>query len=255
MDKATGIHTMPALPAGGAARPHIRGDAHGTAVRKAPRPNPDRYLRQAMKRHLLPLLLTVLAAAGCTAPRHAASEPAITAESAWPDGNGSEGRALRRLRPLERPQVRFEVERAIRHADSAWVVVRIGIPHGSIRRRECFAAQFVLYTPEGIMEIGEVTLDTGGFTADNGQGTELATRRGQLRRLYLSTRFAWDERMGTGSGITVFTRLTDGRTLFHYLPLTLPLLWSDDTRHGLLWPYSAGIPENALLEDPPFGRR
>ena len=50
----------------------------------------------------------------------------------------------------------------------------------------------------------------------------------------------------------VFASLTDGRHLFQYLPLMLPLFWIDDTERELFWPQSAGIPEEALLDRSPF---
>ena len=105
------------------------------------------------------------------------------------------------------------------------------------------------------MELGEVTLDSGGFTPDTTGEVEFATRSGQGRSLYLSSRFVWDERMAHNADITVFARLTDGRHLFYYQPLTLPLHWCDDTEQGLFWPRSAGIPEDALLERSPFEER
>ena len=91
-----------------------------------------------------------------------------------------------------------------------------------------------------------------GFTPDTTGEVEFATRSGQGRSLYLSSRFVWDERMAHNADITVFARLTDGRHLFYYQPLTLPLQWCDDTEQGLFWPRSAGIPEDALLERSPF---
>ena len=161
----------------------------------------------------------------------------------------------RRLKPLERPQVRFGVERAVRHADSAWVVVRVTIPHRSIRRGECFKATCILQAPEGLMELGELTLDSGHFTPDEEGGVDVVTRPGRMQNLYLSWRFAWDERMRMNSFIVVFASLTDGRHLFQYLPLMLPLFWCDDTEDEFFWPQSAGIPAEALLEHSPFGKQ
>ena len=158
----------------------------------------------------------------------------------------------RRLKPLERPQVRFDVEHAILHGDSVWVVVRATIPHRSIRRGECFKAISVLQASEGIMELGELSLDSGHFMPDEDGDVAVTTRPGRMQNLYLSWRFAWDERMRMNTFIAVFASLTDGRHLFQYLPLMLPLFWIDDTEDEFYWPRSAEIPEEALLDHSPF---
>ncbi len=203
------------------------------------------------------LLITfvLLLTAGCASSRKSSGTgPAfVVSESTWLYHDAEV--VNRRLKPLERPQVRFEAERAIRHADSAWVVVRVSIPHRSIRRNECFRATSVLQAPEGIMELGELTLDSGHFMPDEEDGVDVATRSGRIRNLYLSWRFAWDERMRMNTFIAVFASLTDGRHMFQYTPLMLPLFWSDDTENEFFWPQSAGIPAEALLDRSPFENR
>ena len=201
--------------------------------------------------HLIAFLL-LLAATGCASARKSAElDPTFVAsESTWLYRDAEV--VNRRLKPLERPQVRFEVEHAILHGDSVWVVVRTTIPHRSIRRGECFKATCVLQAPEGIMELGELSLDSGHFTPDEEAGVDVATRPGQMQNLYLSWRFAWDERMWMNTFIVVFASLTNGRHLFQYVPLMLPLFWSDDTENEFFWPRSAGIPEEALLDRSPF---
>ena len=171
----------------------------------------------------------LLAATGCASTRKAAEiDPAFVAsESTWLYRDAEV--VNRRLKPLERPQVRFEVEHAIRHADSVWVVARVTIPHRSIRRGECFKATCVLQAPEGLMELGELSLDSGHFLPDGEGDVDVVTRPGRMQNLYLSWRFAWDERMRMHTFITVFASLTDGRHLFQYLPLMQPLFWSDNT--------------------------
>ena len=205
-------------------------------------------------RHLIASVL-LLAASGCATSRRLAEiEPTFAAtESTWLHGSEDADVVNRRLKPIERPQVRFEVERAVWHVDSAWVVVRVTIPHRSIRRSECFKAMSVLQVPEGIMELGELTLDSGHFTPDKeDEGVDVATRPGRMQNLYLSWRFAWDERMRTNAFIAVFPSLTDGRHLFRYLPLMLPIFWCDDSKQEFFWPQSDGIPEETLLECSPF---
>lgn len=202
-------------------------------------------------KHLIAFIL-LLTAAGCASIRKSAElDPTFVAsESTWLYRDAEV--VNRRLKPLERPQVRFEVEHAIRHADSVWVVARVTIPHRSIRRRECFKAICILQAPEGTMELGELSLDSGQFMPDEEGDVDVATRPGRMQNLYLSWRFAWDERMRMNTFIVVFASLTDGRHLFQYLPLMLPLFWSDDTEDEFFWPQSAGISAEALLDRSPF---
>ena len=208
-----------------------------------------------MKTRLWIASVLLLAATGCASTRKAAEiDPTFVAsESTWLYRDAEV--VNRRLKPLERPQVRFEVEHAIRHADSVWVVARVTIPHRSIRRGECFKATCVLQAPEGLMELGELSLDSGHFLPDGEGDVDVVTRPGWMQNLYLSWRFAWDERMRMHTFITVFASLTDGRHLFQYLPLMLPLFWSDDTERELFWPQSAGIPVEALLDRSPFNNQ
>ena len=205
-----------------------------------------------MKTRLWIAFVLLLAATGCASTRKSAElDPRFVAsESTWLYRDAEV--VNRRLKPLERPQVRFEVEHAILHGDSVWVVVRVTIPHRSIRRGECFKGMSVLQASEGIMELGELTLDSGHFTSDKEEGVDVATRSGRMQNLYLSWRFAWDDRMRMNAFIAVFPSLTDGRHLFQYLPLMLPLFWIDDTEDEFYWPRSAEIPEEALLDRSPF---
>ena len=205
-------------------------------------------------RHLIAFIL-LLAATSCASTRKSAEiDPTFVAsESTWLYRDAEV--VHRRLKPLERPQVRFEVEHAIRHADSVWVVVRVTIPHRSIRRGECFKAMSVLQAPEGFMELGELSLNSGHFLPDEEGDVDVATRRGRMKHLYLSWRFAWDECMRMNTFIALFASLTDGRHLFEYQPLMLPLFWSDDTEDEFFWPCSAGIPASTLLERSPFENR
>lgn len=202
-------------------------------------------------RNLIAFIL-LLAATGCASTRKSADlDPRFVAsESTWLYRDTEV--VNRRLKPLERPQVRFAVEHAIRHGDSVWVVVRATVPHRSILRRECFKATCVLQAPEGIMELGELSLDSGHFVTDEEGGVDVVTRPGRMQNLYLSWRFLWNECMRMNTSIVVFASLTDGRHLFEYLPLMLPLYWSDDTEDEFFWPRSAGIPEEALLDRSPF---
>ena len=205
-----------------------------------------------MKIKSLTASILLLAATGCASTRKSAEivPTFVASESTWLYRDAEV--VNRRLKPLERPQVRFEVEHAIRHADSVWAVVHVTVPHRSIRRGECFKATCVLQAPEGIMELGELSLDSGHFLPDGEGDVDVVTRPGRMQNLYLSWRFAWDERMRMNTFIVVFASLTDGRHLFQYLPLMLPLFWNDDTEDEFYWPRSTGIPEEALLDRSPF---
>ena len=205
-----------------------------------------------MKIKSLTASILLLAATGCASTRKSAEivPTFVASESTWLYRDAEV--VNRRLKPLERPQVRFEVEHAIRHADSVWAVVHVTVPHRSIRRGECFKATCVLQAPEGLMELGELSLDSGHFLPDGEGDVDVVTRPGRMQNLYLSWRFAWDERMRMNTFIVVFASLTDGRHLFQYLPLMLPLFWSDDTEDEFYWPRSTGIPEEALLDRSPF---
>jgi len=205
-----------------------------------------------MKIKSLTASILLLAATGCASTRKSAEivPTFVASESTWLYRDAEV--VNRRLKPLERPQVRFEVEHAIRHADSVWAVVHVTVPHRSIRRGECFKATCVLQAPEGLMELGELSLDSGHFLPDGEGDVDVVTRPGRMQNLYLSWRFAWDERMRMNTFIVVFASLTDGRHLFEYLPLMLPLFWNDDTEDEFYWPRSTGIPEEALLDRSPF---
>ena len=205
-----------------------------------------------MKINHLIAFLFLLAATSCASTRKSTevNPPFVASESTWLYRDAEV--VNRRLKPLERPQVRFDVEHAILHGDSVWVVVRATIPHRSIRRGECFKAISVLQASEGIMELGGLSLDSGHFMPDDEGDVDVTTRPGRMQNLYLSWRFAWDERMRMNTFIVVFASLTDGRHLFQYLPLMLPLFWIDDTKDEFYWPRSAGIPEEALLDRSPF---
>ena len=82
------------------------------------------------------LLITfvLLLTAGCASSRKSSGTgPAfVVSESTWLYHDAEV--VNRRLKPLERPQVRFDVEHAILHGDSVWVVVRATIPHRSSTR-------------------------------------------------------------------------------------------------------------------------
>lgn len=125
-------------------------------------------------KHLIAFIL-LLAATSCAGTRKSAElDPTFAAsESTWLYRDAEV--VNRRLKPLERPQVRFEVEHAIRHADSVWVVARVTVPHRSIRRGECFKAMSVLQAPEGIMELGELSLDSGHFMPDEEGDVDVTT--------------------------------------------------------------------------------
>ena len=85
----------------------------------------------------------------------------------WPTDD--DAAVQRRLRPLHRPRVGFRIEQAAHAGDSLWIVVRIAVPHGAIRRGECFEASFLLHTdlrdPDAVgTELNRISL-CGGRSA------------------------------------------------------------------------------------------
>lgn len=159
----------------------------------------------------------------------------------------------RRMKPLQRPQVRFDMERAVRSGDSCWVVVRITLPHRSVQKRELYSAQFVLNTPDAYMEMGTLTFDAGSRQekdddSDENQGLEIRTRSGRINYLYYSTKFAYDERMEQCTDITVFPCISDRWYCFYYSSVKLPVFWVGDGSCNTLWEQAALLPDAVLLD-------
>lgn len=65
-----------------------------------------------------------------------------------------------KLRPLERPQVRFAIEKALIEEDSCWVLLRVTVPDQSIRKHERYNACVMLSTVDGILNFPEQILTT-----------------------------------------------------------------------------------------------
>lgn len=189
-------------------------------------------------------------------PMHTHTSTTIAASESKRQGTKEEAKLHRKLKPLLRPQIRFEIERAIKNNDSCWVVVCITIPYASIRKHELFSAKSVLHTPEGFMELNEMTLDARTQTEceDSCQSpqTEIDTRSGSISYLYYSSKFIYDERMERHADISIITSLTDGRYTFYYSPIVLPVYWNRDCRANPLWPLSESFPADTLLRTSPF---
>lgn len=108
----------------------------------------------------------------------------------------------------------------------------------------------VLQAPGSATHGARSVFDSGHFMPDEEGDGDVTTRPGRMQNLYLSWRFAWDERMRMNTFIVVFASLTDGRHLFQYLPLTLPLFWIDDTERELFCrsrPNPRGGPARSFL--------
>lgn len=118
-----------------------------------------------MKIRRLVAFILLLAATGCASTRKSAElDPTFVAsESTWLYRDAEV--VNRRLKPLERPQVRFEVEHAIRHADSVWVVARVTVPHRSIRQRRVFQGYECSSSPRGHHGAGRIVSRLGPFHA------------------------------------------------------------------------------------------
>ena len=130
----------------------------------------------------------------------------------------------------------FRIEQAAHAGDSLWIVVRIAVPHGAIRRGECFEASFLLHTdlrdPDAVgTELNRISL-CGGRSAPqesptDGQGpaAEFETRRRQVRHLYYSCKLAFDPRLEEHPFVGIVPSLAGRGCRFDYQELLLPFAW------------------------------
>lgn len=103
------------------------------------------------------------------------------------------------------------------------------------------------------MELGTLTFDAGSRQekdddSDENPGLEIRTRSGRINYLYYSTKFAYDERMGQCTDITVFPCISDRRYCFYYSSVKLPVFWVGDGSCNTLWKQAALLPDAVLLD-------
>lgn len=175
----------------------------------------------------------------------------------WPTDD--DAAVQRRLRPLHRPRVGFRIEQAAHAGDSLWIVVRIAVPHGAIRRGECFEASFLLHTdlrdPDAVgTELNRISL-CGGRSAPqessiDGQGpaAEFETRRRQVRHLYYSCKLAFDPRLEEHPFVGIVPSLAGRGCRFDYQELLLPFAWRTGPQE---WKGAEGLQQQELLEHSP----
>lgn len=168
----------------------------------------------------------------------------------------------RRLKPLERPRVGFQIEQAAHVGDSLWVVIRIAIPHRAIRSRECLHTIFVLHTdmraPAPVyLELNTLQLFDEKIehssvvkrTDPDAASQKLASRSNRMQYLYYSSKFPYDERLEGHLYIAVSTSLVKKGYFYKYQDLSLPFAWR--TSPGA-WAGADKVQEEDLLDHSPL---
>lgn len=193
----------------------------------------------------------------CGTGRKAAKNPVTGYEAAGTVSQKETDKLHKRFKPLQRPQVRFNIEKSVLSGDSCWVAVRMAVPYKSVQRREIYSAQFILNTADAYMELGELTFDARHRAPhekeESGEEStvDITTRAGHLCYLYYSVKFAYDERMGQCTDITIWPSVANKRYAFYYMPVTLPLYRQDSSTCGELWKQVSALPQAILLETLP----
>ena len=159
----------------------------------------------------------------------------------------------------DRPRVGFRIEQAAHAGDSLWIVVRIAVPHGAIRRGECFEASFLLHTdlrdPDAVgTELNRISLCGGrgapqeSPTDGQGPAAEFETRRRQVRHLYYSCKLAFDPRLEEHPFVGIVPSLAGRGCRFDYQELLLPFAWRTGPQE---WKGAEGLQQQELLEHSP----
>lgn len=211
-----------------------------------------------MKQSVWLVVVLLCLCAGCrtTAPL----EPVTAVEGMDYDVSPEILKLHKKLKPLERPQVRYTVERAVKTADSCWVLVRVAIPYKAIWKKEFYSVDMIFHVPEGMMELGNLSLDSRthkkkeGSDSGENPSVDVETRANHIEYIYYSTKFAYDERMEENAEILLIPRLSNERYIFGYEATVLPLYWIDDEEEGLFWSECADLPQEVLLDSSPIKR-
>lgn len=211
--------------------------------------------------------LTVLLTAGCSSVRHASAQ--TDNRLYLTETNNSETidayrEIHRRLRPLERPQVRYSIEEALVEGDSCLVILRITVPDKSIGKRERYHADIGLSTAEGVLMFPELTFDNdSGLSDDDGGDSddtqpdeenistslEIEAHGGRPAYAYMCFRFLHHPSMdGNGALISVYPRLETRRYIYVFHPEEMPVRWLQNT---CLWRQRQNLPQFILLDSLP----
>lgn len=168
-----------------------------------------------------------------------------------------------KLRPLERPQVRFAIEKALIEEDSCWVLLRVTVPDQSIRKHERYNACVMLSTVDGILNFPELNLDNDSGLPEVDERSdseetqedtiveslEIDARKGSPGYAYMSFRFCYHPSMeGNGAIISILPSLETKRYFFQHSPVELPVLWS---YNPAMWKRAQQLPQFILLDKRP----
>lgn len=196
------------------------------------------------------LLLLALLAPGLQGRAQQAATPILYSGELRPSQD--DAAIHRRFKPLERPRAGFRIEHAAYANDSLWVVVRITIPHRTIRRGENLEADFVLHTEEVMKELNTIQLYDEHLTGTavvnpsppDGATQQLATSPRHIRYLFYSSKFPYDDRLAERVWIDVSTSIRSKKYLYEYQTVTLPLQWSEGFS---VWQGADAVREEDLL--------
>lgn len=159
----------------------------------------------------------------------------------------------RRIKPLERPQVRFSVETAVHESDSCLADIRIVIPHRPIRRRESFSAALGVRTPEGAFELPDLLLGARRDAESGDAGVQSLgpqSRSGKIRNLYCAFNFCRDAAIEPYTAVTVQPVVCRGRYVYDYAPATSPVCGCADSG---IRRNAAHLPQTVMRESSPLG--
>lgn len=216
-----------------------------------------------MKRLFLLLFVLLLLRSPCRAQQDEVKTPPLFSSEDF--ASKDDAVVQRRLKPLERPRVGFRIEQAAHVGDSLWIVVRISIPHGAIRARECLHTTFLLHTDPrnadpGYLELNTIQLfderikHTSAVKQADGEtvSKKFTPRSNRTMYLYYSSKFPYIEGLEGYLSVEVITRLTKKGYRYNYQNLALPFIWrtSPDA-----WKGADKVQDEDLLDHSPLPDR
>lgn len=193
-----------------------------------------------MKTHLFSLLLLCLLS---LIPQRMDAQRFL--QGAENKTNYEEDAEIHRLyKPLERPQIRFNVIHAEQSGDSCWVVIRISVPYQAVEKGERFIAKI-------FSEIAPATV-TWEYSLNKMQGTPLDMSPGEIRCCYYSTKFAYTPRISDNFHYTISATIQNENYKYKYQPLTLPVYCHT---FELEWEGADKLPRDIILNDSPVANQ
>lgn len=199
-----------------------------------------------MKTHLFPLLLLcVLCICISCKTSHGTIEPVkptflYGSEKRVSYSDDAEIHSL--YKPLERPQIRFDVIHAAHVGDSCWVVIRIGVPYLAVKEGEVFTAKISSESSPAIV--------TWAYTADKMKDrvSTLEMVPGEIHCCYYSSKFACSPDMPKKAYYTIDATIQNEHYKYRYCPLTLPANW---LTYNMAWDGAEGLPRDVILNNSP----